>query len=272
MEIYLGRLALCFSHGQNVFHWLALALVWFSCLRSPAVCFLLAFISPSWLVCLFPPVPPHLCLYLKRGTKSNYKKQLTAHLQQQQQQQPSFNVHHITLTVYHMRNSSASITRYEHNTASVRWRRATLGGEKEAGRAGVWCWGEEQRGSMTKQKEREERRGEGAQERVERGEELTIPRIPSTFLSDSEGRQKRRGCKDGAPEYQRENKLLFQLIFTLIPNFVSQNWTDIQENLVCYELLWGCYHEHNNRRAQGSSKPGIQMKMWWRWWVRREKE
>lgn len=71
MEIYVGQLSVCCSHGQNIFCLLAPALVWFSCLLPPAVCFLFAFISPSWLVCLFPPVPPHLCLSLESGTKSN---------------------------------------------------------------------------------------------------------------------------------------------------------------------------------------------------------
>lgn len=71
--------------------------------------------------------------------------------------------------------------------------------------------------------------GEGGEQSVERrtsgeGGRADDPRNTKHFLDKSEERQEKRGCSErwrASTEYQRENKWLFQLNFTLIQNFAS---------------------------------------------------
>lgn len=131
MEIYLGQLLVCFRRGRTFsiyLHWLWFDLVVF-CHQSRVSCLLLSLL-PDWSVCSHLSLLTCACLLrvepneinkLSSNSLLTYNNNNINTLDVM-----SSNVHHIALTVYHMHNSSAAITRHEHNTAKLRWRWATM--------------------------------------------------------------------------------------------------------------------------------------------------
>lgn len=98
-------------------------------------------------------------------------------------------------------------------------REKQLGGKKGEERRGggvedvnVWQKRADERNKegASRSRRREVKRVWGEEEsRLERKEEQTIPRIPSTSLAKRERREERRGCSErwrASTEYQRENK------------------------------------------------------------------
>lgn len=87
-------------------------------------------------------------------------------------------------------------------------------GEEMGGVEDVNVWqkraDERNKEGASRSRRREVKRVWGEEEsRLERKEEQTIPRIPSTSLAKRERREERRGCSErwrASTEYQRENK------------------------------------------------------------------